>query len=247
MTRPAQARTTDAWESLRLHTPARIGLGRTGNAISTREVLELGAAHAAARDAVHDPLDVGDLSTQLRRLGIGEPLVVTSAARSRPEYLRRPDLGRRPAAGLGKTETEHDLALVVVDGLSPRAVQLHAVPLLEALLTRIESLVVAPPTVAVQGRVALGDHVGAAHRARHVLVLVGERPGLSSTDSLGAYLTHSPRPGLSDSARNCVSNIRPPGGLSYDQASRTIADLLHRSRAMGATGVALKDESALGM
>lgn len=230
----------DAWLPIRRFTAARVGLPRAGNALATQAVLELGSAHAAARDAVHVPLDVAQLSDELRRLGLGEPMVVASAASTRGEYLRRPDLGRRPAQVIVPSPDEHDVAIIVVDGLSPRAVQEHAYPLLAALLPRLPGLRIAAPVIATQGRVALGDHIGAAIRAEVVVVLIGERPGLSAADSLGAYLTYDPTPGRADSERNCVSNIRPPGGLSYDLASSTLAALLHASRARGASGVGLK-------
>lgn len=236
----------DFWEALRRTTPARIGIARSGNGASTRSVLEAGAAHALARDAVHLPLDLPPLVAALRGLGHGEPTVVASAAPDRATYLTRPDLGRRPAepdALPRSTGGEPvDVAVVLADGLSARAVQDHAVGLLEALLPQLPgATTVAPPVIATQARVALGDHVGAALRARLVLVLVGERPGLSSSDSLGAYLTFAPAPGVADSARNCVSNIRPPHGLSYDDAARTVAALMEGARRLGATGVRLKD------
>lgn len=232
----------DAWLPLRSFTTARVGLPRAGNALATRAVLELASAHAAARDAVHVPLDVTQLSDELRRLGLGEPTVVASAASTREEYLRRPDLGRRPAQVVAPSPDEHDVAVIVVDGLSPRAVQEHAHPLLAALLPLLPGLRIAPPVIATQGRVALGDHIGAALRAHVAIVLIGERPGLSAADSMGAYLTYNPKPGRADSERNCVSNIRPPGGLSYDLASSTLAALVHASGALGASGVALKQD-----
>ncbi len=230
------------WTRLRGTTPSRIGLGRHGEALPTRAVLELGAAHAAARDAVHLPLDQPALIDALRGLGLGEPSVVRSAAPDRATYLRRPDLGRRPGSGLAQAARASDLALVVADGLSARAVQEHAVGLLETLLGILPAgISIAAPVLALQARVAFGDHIGQALRAECVLVLVGERPGLSASDSLGAYLTWAPAPGTADSARNCVSNIRPPSGLSYPAAARTLADLFAGARQIGATGVLLKD------
>ncbi|OIJ25695.1 ethanolamine ammonia-lyase subunit EutC [Nocardioides luteus] len=236
------------WEPLRRATPARIGLGRAGNAVPTSEVLAFGAAHAAARDAVHLPLDVDALVEALGGLGLGTPLVVASAAPDRATYLTRPDLGRVPGADLELGQDAADLALVVADGLSAEAVAQHAVPLLEHLLPLLDStMTVAAPVVATQARVALGDHIGQALGARLVLVLIGERPGLSSSDSLGAYLTWDPRPGVLDSARNCVSNIRPPHGLDHATAARTIVSLVAGARELGATGVALKDGSFTGL
>lgn len=234
------------WTALRRTTPARIGIGRAGNGAPTRSVLEAGAAHALARDAVHLPLDVPALVDRLADLDLGPPVVVASAAPDRTTYLTRPDLGRRPAADatLPRGDGPVDVAIVLADGLSARAVEAHAVGLLGALLPLLPAgTTVASPVVATQARVALGDHVGASLGARLVLVLVGERPGLSASDSLGAYLTWAPVPGVADSARNCVSNIRPPHGLDHDTAARTIAALMEGARRLGATGVRLKDVS----
>lgn len=248
---PDPAQEPDFWEALRRTTPARIGLGRAGSGLTTRAVLELGAAHALARDAVHRPLDVTELQAGLaglrhRGTALATPRVIASAAPDRASYLTRPDLGRTPDpdAELGSGEDDAptpDLAVVIADGLSSAAVDAHAVPVLEALLGRLEAgVVLAAPVIATQARVALGDHVGAALGARMVLVLIGERPGLSASDSLGAYLTWRPRPGIQDSARNCVSNIRPPHGLTYDAAAQTLAGLIAGARSLGATGVRLK-------
>ncbi|WP_332667224.1 ethanolamine ammonia-lyase subunit EutC [Aeromicrobium sp.] len=235
---------SDFWSLLRTTTPARIGLGRAGTALTTRAVLEAGAAHALARDAVHLPLDVEPLLEELRGLGLGEPAAIASAAPDRATYLTRPDLGRTPAPGVVDelhSPGQCDLAVVLADGLSAAAVTTHAVPLLRSLLPLLDAATaVAAPVVATQARVALGDHVGAALGARLVLVLIGERPGLSSSDSLGAYLTWQPRPGRLDSERNCVSNIRPPAGLDHDTAARTLAALMAGARHLGATGVGLK-------
>ncbi|MFE3999356.1 ethanolamine ammonia-lyase subunit EutC [Nocardioides sp. YIM B13467] len=235
---------SEFWEGLRRATPARIGLGRAGNSVPTAEVLSFGAAHAAARDAVHLPLDVEALLDALDGLGLGTPRVVASAAPDRATYLTRPDLGRVPGADLELGPGGAEIAVVVADGLSAEAVAKHAVPLLEHLVPLLDSATtLAAPVVATQARVALGDHIGRALGARLALVLIGERPGLSSSDSLGAYLTWDPRPGVLDSARNCVSNIRPPHGLDHATAARTIASLVAGARALGATGVALKDGS----
>jgi ethanolamine ammonia-lyase small subunit len=170
---------------------------------------------------------------------------VHSAAPDRATYLQRPDLGRRLAAGTSLPRADADLAVVIADGLSPRAVQEHAAGVTAALLERLPGWSVSPVVVAHQARVALGDEIGAALGVRAVVVLIGERPGLSAADSLGAYLTWEPRPGRIDAERNCVSNIRPPHGLTYAQAAGTLAALLTAARQLGASGVALKDESAL--
>lgn len=234
------------WDDLRLITQARIGLGRSGNAMPTHAELEFRAAHAAARDAVHDALDVPALTADLRRLAIGEPVVVTSRAADRAEYLRRPDLGREPTTLPAAGEPPADLAIVLADGLSARAVAAHALPLLSELVPQL-AVSVHRPVIATQARVALGDHVGHALKARAVLVLIGERPGLSVPDSLGAYLTYAPAPGRTDAQRNCVSNIHPPDGLGYAEAARVIAGLVTASFELGLSGVALKDRSRLAV
>ncbi len=238
MTGPVTVVGDDPWAVLRSATRARVALGRAGDALPTSRELEFRAAHAAARDAVHSPLDVGRLVDDLG----GDALVVASAAPDRATYLQRPDLGRRLADGTVLPPADADLAIVLADGLSPRAVQEHGPGLVAALRERLLGWTLAPLVVATQARVALGDAVGAALSVRTVVVLVGERPGLSSADSLGAYLTWDPRPGRVDSERNCVSNVRPPHGLSYAQAADTVAALLSAARELGASGVALKDE-----
>lgn len=235
--------TDQLWQRLRTHTPARIGIGRSGTGTPTAAVLSATAAHAAARDAVHAELDVSTLKRDLEGLGLGPALVVPSAAPDRSTYLTRPDLGRAPGGPL-PDPGDADMAIVLADGLSAVATQSHAVPLLQALLPLLDSpTTVSAPVIATQARVALGDHIGRALGARLVLVLIGERPGLSASDSLGAYLTWNPQPGVLDSARNCVSNIRPPQGLDYATAARTIGSLIAGARQLRATGVRLKDVS----
>jgi ethanolamine ammonia-lyase small subunit len=232
------------WDELRKSTQARIGLGRAGNALPTREVLELAAAHAAARDAVHIPLDVERLSAQISLVGIGDPAVVTSRVASREEYLRRPDLGRLPADLSAVPDSPADVGFVLADGLSPTALMHHGAALLRELVAQLhESYSVALPVIATQARVALGDHIAAAGRYRTVLVIIGERPGLSVADSLGVYLTHLPRPGRTDADRNCISNIHPPDGLGYREAARIATNLITGARQLGRSGVSLKDTS----
>ncbi|OBG81088.1 ethanolamine ammonia-lyase [Mycobacterium sp. NS-7484] len=232
------------WDELRKTTQARIGLGRAGNALPTRRVLELSAAHAAARDAVHVPLDVDRLREALLDVGIGEPTVVTSKATSRDEYLRRPDLGRQPAEGMSVPDSGADIGFVLADGLSPTALDRHGVALLTALVAELKGRhTLAPPVIATQARVALGDHIGAQAHVRTLLVIIGERPGLSVADSLGIYLTHLPMPGRTDADRNCISNIHPPDGLGYAEAARVAAGLVDGALALGRSGVDLKDTS----
>jgi ethanolamine ammonia-lyase small subunit len=232
---------SDPWETLRAATRARVGLGRAGDGLTTAENLRLAAAHAQARDAVHAPLDADAV---VAALGERAGPVVASRAADRTEYLQRPDLGRRLAADHGLEAGDHDLAVVVADGLSATAVHEHAAGMVDVLLPRLEGWTVAPVVVARQARVALGDEIAAALGARMVLVLIGERPGMSAPDSLGAYLTFDPRPGRVDSERNCVSNIRPPDGLSYDAAAEVLVALMTEAFRLQLTGVRLKDTGA---
>lgn len=243
---PAAAVTADPWIDLAGLTPARLALGRAGASLPTREVLKLGLAHARARDAVHAAADLDALRSGLAALG-HEAVEVESAAPDRATYLRRPDFGRRlsarsRAALEAKGPADADVCVLVADGLSASAVDLNALPLLRALLPRLRPRGVAPVVLVRQGRVALGDEVGALLGARLTVMLIGERPGLSAADSLGAYLTFAPRIGLTDAARNCVSNIRA-GGLVPDAAAARIAWLADRAFALSLTGVALKDGS----
>jgi ethanolamine ammonia-lyase small subunit len=254
---PISPPSPDPWAELRCHTPARIGLGRTGTALPTAEVLRFTAAHAAARDAVHVPLDVDALQARLAADACPAVHAVTSRAADRAEYLRRPDLGRRLVAADAQRlqavagDAPADLCVVLADGLSAPALQRHAVPLLQALRAALDNndgaaFTWAPLVIATQARVALADEVGALLQARVALILIGERPGLSSPDSLGAYLTHAPAVGRSDAERNCVSNIRPQG-LAYANAAARIAWLLHEALRRGLSGVALKDGSQTGL
>jgi ethanolamine ammonia-lyase small subunit len=228
---------------LRGLTPARIGLGRAGSGVPTGELLAFGLAHARARDAVHAELDATTLAFELSELEIF-PKTVRSAAVDRATYLRRPDLGRRLSNEMQLNKTPKPIALAIVDGLSALAVQRHAVPLIRALVALApQRWAGAPAAIALQGRVAIGDGIGERLGAQLVVVLIGERPGLSSPDSLGAYLTFAPRVGRTDAERNCVSNIRP-AGLGYEAAARRIDWLAAAALARGLTGVGLKDESA---
>ncbi len=232
----------NGWEMLRAFTPARIALGRAGSGLPTTELLRFGLAHARARDAVHHALDAEALAARLRDLGFS-PRFVKSAAPDRATYLRRPDLGRRLAPDSAISKSDHPFALAIEDGLSALAVERHAVPLVRALIALApQRWAAASVAIALQGRVALGDEIGAAFGAQLVVVLIGERPGLSSPDSLGAYLTFAPRVGRTDAERNCVSNIRPEG-LGVEAAARRIDWIAAAGVARGVTGVGLKDES----
>jgi ethanolamine ammonia-lyase small subunit len=232
---------------LRALTPARVGLGRTGVSLETRDVLDFQRAHAQARDAVHARLEVAALAAALKEISDGDVLRLHSAAADRATYLQRPDLGRRLdessralLAALGADAGE--LALVVADGLSALAVERHVPPLLRELLPRVADWRLAPVCVVEQGRVAIGDEIGAAFEAKLCVVLIGERPGLSSPDSLGAYITWEPRPGRTDAERNCISNIRAEG-LSYAQAAAQLGFYVNEARRRKLTGVALKEET----
>jgi ethanolamine ammonia-lyase small subunit len=235
------------WADLRRLTAARIGLARAGASLATAPLLEFKLAHARARDAVHEPLDEGRLVAELMDFGI-EVIPVASAAEDRTQYLMRPDLGRRLAADaeaiLAPYRAAFDVAFVVADGLSARAVQRHAEPVLTVVLPalRAEGWRLAPLVVVRHGRVAIGDAVAALLGAQSVAVLVGERPGLSAPDSMGAYLTWQPGAQTTDADRNCISNIRPDG-IGYADAAFKIAHLLRAMRARRVSGVRLKDDS----
>ncbi|EJE51562.1 ethanolamine ammonia-lyase, small subunit [Acidovorax sp. CF316] len=249
MSRPAPTTgpLPDPWDDLRAHTAARLALGRAGTAIPTRELLDFGLAHAQARDAVHLPLDADALAAQLAGLGC-TTLRVASAAPDRPTYLLRPDLGRRldaaDARRLGDApQADCDLLLVVADGLSALAVERNALPLVQAIVQDApQGWRIGPVAIATQARVALGDEVGALLGARLVAVLIGERPGLSSPDSLGIYLTWHPQVGRSDAERNCISNVRPEG-LAPAAAAARLWWLCVEARRLGLTGIGLKDRS----
>ncbi|RQO71248.1 ethanolamine ammonia-lyase [Aquitalea sp. FJL05] len=240
--------TEDSWQELASHTVARIALGRVGASLPTRETLRFALAHAQARDAVHTALDQASLLTQLQTLGL-PALSARSAAASRAAYLQRPDQGRRlhpdsRAGLLAEPVPACDVLFVIGDGLSARAVASHAVPLIAATLPLLQQqgLQVGPVVIASEARVALADEVGECLQAAMVVMLIGERPGLSSPDSLGIYLTSAPRSGRMDSERNCISNVRPQG-LPYPLAAYKLAWLIRAGRS-GGTGVALKDGSA---
>jgi ethanolamine ammonia-lyase small subunit len=241
----------DPWAHLRRHTPARIALGRSGVSLPTREVLDFGLAHARARDAIHLPLDTGTLGTDLQRLGLDAPLVLHSQAQDRAQYLLRPDLGRRldsaSAALLDEQRSElaPELVLVLGDGLSALGIQRHGAALVAAIVEALAGSWRLGPLVLVrQARVAVADEVGERLNAAMVAMIVGERPGLSSPDSVGIYLTHAPRVGCHDAQRNCISNVRPDG-QDLTTAARRLAWLLGAGRRLGCTGVALKDHSGL--
>ena len=239
-----------AW--LQAQTPARVGQRRTGISLATSEVLDFQLAHGRARDAVHAPLQPNNLIAALRSITTQDALLLHSAAPHRATYLQRPDLGRKldePSHQRLRSFAEShnhsfDLAFVIADGLSSLAAERHAVPLLAELLPKLSSLSLAPISVAEQGRVAIGDEIAHTLSASLVIVLIGERPGLSSPDSLGAYITWKPQPGrTTDAERNCISNIRIEG-LSYTQAAARLLFFIQEARNQQATGITLKDPTS---
>lgn len=256
---------TNPWSVLKGFTPARIGLGRAGVSLPTAAQLDFQLAHAQARDAVHRPLKVPALCSDIEALGL-EAVPLHSAATTRAIYLQRPDLGRRLGdASRQQLEARRaerqangiaafDLAFAVIDGLSALAVQRHTAPLLAEVLALLNASpsqgaprwTIAPAAVVEQGRVAVGDDIGELLDARIVVVLIGERPGLSSPDSLGLYVTWAPQAGRNDAERNCISNVRPEG-LGYQDAAARLVYLLEQARMRRLTGVGLKDESESGV
>jgi ethanolamine ammonia-lyase small subunit len=227
--------------NLRQYTSARVGLDRAGRGLATHEVLDFQLAHAQARDAVHAVLDVPSLLGGLRERGL-TVCVLRSAAPDRAAYLCHPDLGRALSSEFAAkpVAASCDVVFVVADGLSALAVARHALPLLDAVLPLLnQQWSVGPICIVEQGRVAIGDAIGAKLQAKVSVVLIGERPGLSSTDSLGAYITWAPQPGRTDAERNCISNIRPEG-LEYAAAARMLAFYLHEALRQKLTGIKLK-------
>ncbi|MHB1021155.1 MAG: ethanolamine ammonia-lyase subunit EutC [Acidobacteriaceae bacterium] len=248
MTKPAAPH--DPWHPLTRFTKARIALGRIGASLPTRVVLDFAMAHAQARDAVHLPFDSHQLSEELRQAHF-DTLQVHSQAANRNEYLLRPDLGRQlhPSCHTTLASTApaptNRLTIVIADGLSSLAPICHAAPFLKILRPLLtDAWDLDHIIVAAQARVAIGDEIGAIRRAEACAVLIGERPGLSSSDSLGIYLTYAPYTGRTDAERNCISNIRP-AGLPYAQAAQKLVYLLQRARLLGESGIALKDNSEI--
>lgn len=238
---------SDPWASLKAFTTARIALGRTGTAIPLREVLAFKMAHAHARDAVYSKLDTSALQEQLQSFHLPVPLLHSRAA-DRYEYLQRPDKGRRldadSAASLAPLNA--DVVFVLADGLSATAVNVHACPLLQHVLPMLKAtgISVGPLCLVQQGRVAIGDEIGALLKAKVTIVLIGERPGLSAADSMGAYITYGPQVGNTDEVRNCISNIREEG-LQYPAAAGKIFYLLQEALRLKLSGVELKDNYGL--
>ncbi|MDQ1921761.1 ethanolamine ammonia-lyase subunit EutC [Massilia pseudoviolaceinigra] len=239
---------SNPWQALRGLTQARIALGRSGVSVPTSAQLDFQLAHARARDAVHMALDTGALAAALSANGHA-CVAVHSACPDRATYLQRPDLGRvldapSRAALMAAAPASCDLALVIGDGLSALAIAQNAQAFLAVLLARLqeEQWSVGPVVIASQARVAIGDEIGQLLNARAVAVLIGERPGLSSPDSMGIYMSWAPRVGLTDADRNCISNVRP-AGLGYEEAAYRLHYLLTHARQRGMSGVLLKDDT----
>lgn len=245
--------TENAWQQLRQLTSARIALGRVGTSLPTEPQLDFQFAHAMARDAVHTPLDCDALADSLVAIGF-MCLQLHSAAKDRHTYLQRPDLGRslsQDSADLvrehrASTDAKYDLVIVVADGLSALAIQRHTLPFLKRLHGDVssEGWNIAPICIVRQGRVAVADEVGELLNAKMSLILIGERPGLSSPDSLGLYLTYRPKVGLTDASRNCISNVRLEG-MAYGNAAFRLMYLMTEARRRQLSGVDLKDETEI--
>lgn len=241
------------WLELRRLTPARIALGRTGTSIPTGAQLDFQFAHAQARDAVHLPFDHVGLSSQLAERG-RDSLLLHSAAVDRHSYLQRPDQGRRLSDESAQALRDYaeanpggvDLAVVVADGLSALAVHKHTLPFLTRMeeQTHAEGWSLSPVILVEQGRVAVADEIGQLLGAKMVVILIGERPGLSSPDSLGLYFTYNPKVGLTDAYRNCISNVRLEG-LSYGMAAHRLLYLMREACRRQLSGVNLKDEAQI--
>lgn len=243
-----KAPVADPWANLRSLTAARVGLARAGASLATAPLLDFRLAHARARDAVTADFNAGKIAEDLAAAGI-DAVTGDSAAPDKRSYLMRPDLGRRLAPETeamlnARPKAAYDIAFVVSDGLSALAVEAHAAALLTRVVPRLRdaSLTLAPITIVRGGRVAIGDHVAGLTGASCAVVLIGERPGLSAPDSMGAYLTWMPGGGTTDADRNCISNIRPDG-IGYDDAAFKLIHLLQAIRALRRSGVALKDTS----
>jgi ethanolamine ammonia-lyase small subunit len=239
----------ESLKALQEFTSARIAIGRVGTSIPLKQSLEFKLAHAHARDAVYSELDINNLTDVLKQFDL-PVLHLHSRVNDRRQYLQRPDLGRRLNDGsldlLLDHHPETDIAIILADGLSATAVNENAVGLLQALIPQLlaAGFKLSPMSMVEQGRVAIGDDIGHGLKAKLSLVLIGERPGLSSADSLGAYLTYNPKPGLTDEMRNCISNIRP-GGLIYKKAAKKIFYLVSEAFKRKLSGVDLKDNAGL--
>lgn len=241
---------TNSWDFLKQYTDARIALGRSGHSLPTQELLKFQLAHAQAKDAVLSELKVENLKLKFDTNN-WQSILFKSQVKNRNEYLKRPDLGKKLSIESRNSITKlstfnFQLSIVVVDGLSAQAIETNAIPFLELFIPLLQEsqIEIAPITIVEQGRVAIGDEIGELLSAQIVVVLIGERPGLSSPNSMGIYMTYHPKVGLTDESRNCISNIRPKG-LTYKEAALKLLYLITRSRELKFSGVNLKDELLL--
>jgi ethanolamine ammonia-lyase small subunit len=239
---------SDPWHRLRSFTQARIAQGHAGCGLPTTALLDFQLAHAFARDAIHQPWDIERFSKAVKEMGL-DPLCLGTPVTDRVQYLQRPDLGRcldqsSRQTLLSRNLSAVDVALIISNGLSSTAVERHGERLLQAIIAAYEriSLCCGPVCLVPNARVALADEIGTLLKARLSVIVVGERPGLSAADSLGIYLTYEPQVGKTDADRNCISNVRPPDGLSYETAAAKVAYLSHEALQRGISGVALKDD-----
>lgn len=238
----------DIWSSLRQHTNARIALGRTGTSLPTKELLHFGLSHALAKDAIYKEMEIERIQQELREQHFSS-ILVHSKAKDKKEYLMNPNLGKQLSDEskellLQQNTAKGNIAFIFADGLSATAINLNAVPLLFEITNAFigTDFKLSPIIIAKHARVALSDEIGESLESKASVMLIGERPGLSSPDSLGVYLTWSPKKGRKDSERNCISNIRPQG-LSYEQAAFKIIWLLQEAQKLNRSGISLKDES----
>lgn len=241
--------TQNPWDHLKEYTGARIALGRCGSSIPTKELLDFQLCHAMARDAVHTPLDFEKVKSDIEHITGGPVYLLDSRASARHEYLRRPDLGRQLSdRSMDKlknirSEIKYDISLVIADGLSATAIDQNAASFMEILVPefRRNQYTMAPVCLVKEGRVAVADTIGYMLKADLVIILIGERPGLKSANSMGIYMTYSPEPGTTDERRNCISNIRPEG-MPYNAAVSKLLYLAGESLRKKISGVNLKDE-----
>jgi ethanolamine ammonia-lyase small subunit len=238
----------DAWQFLQTYTPARIARGRAGHSIPTNELLKFQSDHAQARDAVYSELAIQKITQNFIELFDSQVLLLKSEIKNRPQYLQRPDLGRTLSQKsreelMEGNWSESDICFIIADGLSAQAINQHALPVLENLLPRLQKInwEIGPICLVEQGRVAIGDEIGFLLKSEIVVILIGERPGLTSPDSMGAYITFRPFVGMTDESRNCVSNIRPQG-MDFQMATDKILYILTEMKSKKLSGVNLKDE-----
>ncbi len=238
----------DAWQFLQTYTPARIARGRAGHSIPTNELLKFQSDHAQARDAVYSELAIQKITQNFIELFDSQVLLLKSEIKNRPQYLQRPDLGRTLSQKsreelMEGNWSESDICFIIADGLSAQAINQHALPVLENLLPRLQKInwEIGPICLVEQGRVAIGDEIGFLLKSEIVVILIGERPGLTSPDSMGAYITFRPSVGMTDESRNCVSNIRPQG-MDFQMATDKILYILTEMKSKKLSGVNLKDE-----